>query len=56
LLAADRPAGWRVRPAEAKGHAGDNPDELVLLAAASPGNLPIGNRRRRPGVIGSWRG
>jgi hypothetical protein len=37
-LAADRPAGWRLRPAEAKGHAGHDPDELVLPAGAPPGN------------------
>ena len=37
-LAADRPAGWRLRPAEAKGHAGHDTDELVCR--------PQGRRRR----------
>src|SRR5579872_413641 len=43
-------AGWRLRPAEAKGHAGDDRDELVLPAAA-PGNWPIGNGYRHFGVV-----
>src|SRR4029077_17466415 len=36
-LAADRPAGWRLGPVEAKGHAGQDPDELGLRTAAPAG-------------------
>jgi Rrf2 family transcriptional regulator, iron-sulfur cluster assembly transcription factor len=50
-LAADRPAGWRLRPAEAKGHAGQDPDELVLRAAAPASNWPIGRRDRCDGIV-----
>src|SRR4249919_1350015 len=50
-LAADWPAGWRLRPAEAKGHAGQDPDELALRAAAPASNWPIGRRDRCDGIV-----
>src|SRR6516162_6525469 len=40
-----------LRPAEAKGHAGHDPDELVLPAGARPGIWPIGNGNRHTGVV-----
>src|SRR5690349_21332765 len=49
--AADRPAQWRLRPAEAKGHAGHDPEELVLPAEGPPGNWPIGSGNRHIGVL-----
>src|SRR5436190_23754196 len=49
--AADRPAQWRLRPAEAKGHAGHDPDELVLPAEGPPGHWPIGSGNRHTGVL-----